>query len=433
MTVNAIIAEYNPLHKGHEYLIQEGKKQTGADVTIVVMSGDFVERGEPAIMNKYLRSECAILSGADLVLELPTYYALSSAENFAGGAVALLDSLGVVDNLIFGCEFDNIELLKDIAFITLNNKERYDELIKENTSNGLSYAKAEANAVKTIVSENTETKYYELENYSDEELNLILSSPNTTLAICYIRALVERNSNIEPVAIKRIVSDYNDLSLGALSASAVRKELIDENYNILSEQLSPIALDMIKDELGISLPISVDDYSSILIYKLRTIILGIGSGTKASSILALTEYADVSEALASRIVNNINEFRSFSQFIALLKTKNMTYAHISRALMHIVLNIKKSNLNKYIANDYALYARILAFKKESSDIFNLIKKYSSIPLVSKLADLEMQVDDPLTQKLINENTFASELYESIVSQKFNSEMIPEYSRPISII
>lgn len=433
MTVNAIIAEYNPLHKGHEYLIQEGLRRTDADYTIVVMSGDFVERGEPAVMNKYLRSECAILSGADLVLELPSYYALSSAENFANGAVALIDSLGIVDNLIFGCEIDNITLLEDIAFISLKNKERYDALIKEYASNGLSYAKAEANAIMTIISENENDDYQGLNAYSEDEINEFLSSPNTTLAICYIRALIERNSAIRPVCIKRIVSDYNDLSLGALSASAVRKELIDGNYNILGDQLSDIALDMINNELNKSLPVSIDDFSSILIYKLRSIILGIGSGTKTSSILALTEYADVSEALASRIINNINEFRSVSQFIALLKTKNMTYAYISRALMHIVLNMKKSNMSKYIANDYSLYARILAFKKESSDILNSIKKYSSIPLVSKLADSGYQIDNPLTMKLINENTFASELYESIVAQKFNSEMIPEYSRPISII
>lgn len=432
MSIAAIIAEYNPMHKGHEYLINKAKSITGADQVIVVMSGDFVQRGTPAVMNKYMRTELALMGGADIVLELPSYYATSSAEFFANGAVSLIDSLRVVDYLCFGVECDDIELLYELAEVSVFNEKEYNMLISKYVEEGISYAKAESMAIIDIIKDYDDAAEKRCLTYDIDELDSILSSPNNTLAISYIRALLILDSNIEPVGIKRITSGYNDDSIGALSSSAVRKELIDGNYPPLKEQLSREMYEYIRSSVGTDYPISIDDYSDILIYKLMDIVYGSGNNLKASGILKLSEYVDVSESLAARIINNLNDFESFSQFITILKTKDTTYTRISRALMHIILNIKKSNMHKYVYNDMSLYARILGFRRESTDVLSLIKEYSIIPIVSKLADAGNVIDNELTKKLLNENTYASELYSHIASQKYGAEFIPEYSHPIII-
>lgn len=456
MKVNAIIAEYNPLHKGHEYLINRGKELTGADYTVVIMSGNYVQRGEPAVMDKSLRVESALIAGADLVIELPLYYSLASAEYFAKGAVKLISSLGICDYLVFGCEYDNVDLLTDIAMLSIEHEKQYYELIVKYMSDGNSYPKAESLAISDILSSldnkddftdieedssiensaqlsNENYSYDVLSSYASSEIAEILASPNSTLAICYIKSLISMNSKLEPVAIKRIVSDYNDLSLGALSSSAIRKEFLDMNYAPLKDQFSEYIYDLMAENVGINFPISPEEYSDILLYKLRSLIYGNGGRLKSSGILALTEYLDVSEALAGRIINNLNEYKGFSQFVALLKTKSVTYSHISRALMHIILDIKKSNATKYINNDFSLYARILGFRKSSAELLSEIKYNSSIPVISKLADADEVINDPLTLKHLNETINASELYSSIVSSKLGCPFVPEYSNPILIL
>ena len=436
MKINAIIAEYNPLHKGHEYLINKGKEITGADYTIVVMSGNFVQRGEPAVMDKSIRTEAALLAGADLVIELPLYYSLASAEYFAKGAVALIDKLGVVDNLVFGCETENISLLEDIALLSLDYERELYELISKYMSEGHSYPKAESIAIADIIDRlpgDEIGKYQELVCYGIDDIVKILSAPNSTLAICYIKSIISLNSNLEPVAIARITSEHNDLSLGALSSSAIRKELLEENYEPIREQVSEDVYELMADNVGINYPVCVDDYSNILLYKLRSLVYGNGARLKAQGILALTEYLDVSEDLAGRIINMLPEYRNFSQFIAILKTKSITYSHISRALMHIILDIKKTNATKYIANDFSLFARILGFYKGSSEILSVIKDNSVIPVISKLADAEDIIEDKLVLKHLFETINADELYSGNVALSFPCEYVPEMSKKIVIL
>jgi len=436
MKINAVIAEYNPLHKGHEYLINRGKEITDADYTIVVMSGNFVQRGEPAVMDKSIRTKAAILAGADLVIELPLYYSLASAEYFAKGAVALIDKLGVVDNLIFGCETDNVSLLTDIALLSLDYERELYELISKYMSEGCSYPKAESIAITDIIDKLQDEgakKYPELSCYEKDDIVKILSAPNSTLAICYIKSIISLNSNINPVAISRISSDHGDDSVGALSSSAIRKELIEMNYEPIKEQVSEDIYELMAENVGINYPVNVDDYSEILLYKLRNLIYGNGARLKSQGILALTEYLDVSEDLAGRIINYIPEYRNFTQFVALIKTKSITYSHISRALMHIILDIKKSNATKYIANDFSLYARILGFYKESGEVLSMLKNNAEVPIISKLADAEDQIEDNLVLKLLFETINADELYSGLASHKYLCEYVPEMSKQIVII
>ena len=174
-------------------------------------------------------------------------------------------------------------------------------------------------------------------------------------------------------------------------------------------------------------------YSDILLYKLRSLVYGNGARLKAQGILALTEYLDVSEDLAGRIINMLPEFRSFAQFIAILKTKSITYSHISRALMHIILDIKKTNATKYIANDFSLFARVLGFYKGSSELMSVIKDNSEIPFISKLADAEDIIEDKLVLKHLFETINADELYSGNVALGFSCEYVPEMSKKIVIL
>ena len=190
MRVNGIISEYNPFHNGHKYLLTESKKATSADYTVIVMSGNFVQRGAPALINKYKRAEMALQNGADLVLELPKYYATASAEYFAMGGISLLDKLGVVTNLSFGSECGDLAVLEKIARILVEEPNDYTILLRENLKKGQSYPTARTNAL--------------LEYNADfGEYKDVLSSPNNILGIEYLKALLKRKSSIQPYTLLR--------------------------------------------------------------------------------------------------------------------------------------------------------------------------------------------------------------------------------------
>ena len=427
MSTAAIIAEYNPLHNGHAYQIEKVKEITGCDNVLVVMSGNFVQRGTPAICDKNLRTKAALLSGVDAVIELPVYYATSSAEYFANGAVSLIDKLGCVDYLCFGSECDDIDLLYAVAQIAVNFDEEYHNYIKEFMGIGFSYAKAESEAIINLIND---YKIYEedvFEGYNYDRLSDILSSPNNTLAICYLKALALRESKIKPVSIKRVVSEYNDDSLGAFSSSAVRKEIETGELLPLKSQMPSEVFSLMECYYNKSYPVTSDDFSEMLLYKILSVINGNGNSVKSNAILSLCEYVGVTKDLAAKIINNINNYESFSQFVALLKTKDNTYTSISRGLLHILLNIKLSNLEKYILNDYSLYVRILGFNAQSTKLLVDIKDSSEIPVISKLADAEKIIEDPLTLKLFNENMYASDLYSRIITNRYHEKYISEYS------
>src|SRR5690554_4412644 len=194
MKVVGIIAEYNPFHNGHQHHILEAKKQTGADYVIVVMSGNFVQRGAPSIINKYSRAKAALESGADLVFELPVIYSTASAQYFSLGAISLLDKLGLVDYVCFGSESGDIESLTYIAKYLHNNSYEYNKDINNLMKNGITFPEARQIAIKNN------------NNTIDDN---VISSPNNILGIEYIKAILELNSNIIPVSISRIESAYH--------------------------------------------------------------------------------------------------------------------------------------------------------------------------------------------------------------------------------
>lgn len=399
MRIVGLITEYNPFHNGHKYHIEKAKELANADYAVVVMSGNFVQRGTPAIMPKHLRAEAALKCGADLVIELPVCYATGTAEQFAYGAVSLLDKLGCVDAICFGSECGDISPLSNVARLLCDETDEYKDALQAYLRSGMSFPLARQNALD---------KLYPNGNYGQ-----LLSEPNNILGIEYLKALYRLESDIEPLTIRRKVSHYHDIELQEhfSSASALRNIITNGDFAKLYGQIPSECIPSLEDGYEVRYPVYANDFSLLLKYKLLN-----------ETSMFLVDYADVSEELANRICNRLNDYVSFEQFCELLKTKEITYTRISRTLIHILLGVKK--------NDYyeIEYARMLGFRKESSDLLACIKKTSSLPLISKLTSCDDLSKNK--KKMLGIDVFASNLYESVVTEKFHTPFINEFQQSI---
>ncbi len=241
MKVCGVIAEYNPFHNGHAYHIEESKKKTGADAVVCVMSGNFVQRGVPALFDKWTRAEMALKNGVDLVVELPTYYATASAEFFAQGGIGLLDSMGVVDVLSFGAKTEDLDTLKRIANILYLEPEEYKDLLKAELKKGFSYPAARSTALKVFTKKEFDSKY----------ITEILLDANNILAVEYLKALMYNNSLIQPQIILRKGEDYNSVNVvdGMCSSTAIRKMIQEENYEILPEVMPQKSFEILNKQI----------------------------------------------------------------------------------------------------------------------------------------------------------------------------------------
>lgn len=411
MKVAAIIAEYNPLHNGHEFQIKRARQLTGADFIIIVMSGDFTQRGVPAVIDKYQRTKMALNAGADLVIEMPLYYSSSSAEYFASGAINLLKGLGVVDYLVFGSECGDIKILTDIADVLINHKQEISGVIHGLVKEGLSYPIARVRAVEEAIPNSYE--HVEAMNF-----------PNNILGFEYIRALKQFESSIIPVTNLRIGAGYHDRMMDnpICSSLAIRSSL--EETNELERVRSQIPFHVYKileEQYGKTFPVLNKDISSILKYKL---LLDEGKGYE--------EYLDISPDFSAKIIKNLNKYESYSQFCDLLKSKDITYVRVARNLLHILLNIKKESMKKYKEEGYIFYARMLGFKKSSNELLSALKSKASIPIISKLADARHQLS-PIGMEMLETDIQAAHIYDTIVSEKFKIPTVSEFSREIVII
>lgn len=396
MRTTGIIAEYNPFHNGHAHQIAKAKEMTGADYCIIAMCGDFVQRGAPAVADKYLRAETALKNGADLVLELPVYYALGSAEYFASGAVALFDRLGIVDALCFGSECGDIAVLSEFAASLIDEDAVFKEVLDRHLRMGYAYPGARNAALRA--SDPGLTPYMH-----------VMSAPNNILGIEYCKALLRRGSQIRPYTTHRAGSSYHDASLLNTYCSALAiREAIDAAGN-LSEVVNlmpPEAYDLLASAFGKSFPVHADDFSLPLHYQLLS-----------EQPDGYTDHPDIDQDLSDRICNLLPSYQGFTDFCEKLKTKNRTYTRIARSLMHVLLQIRKEDLLSFQAEDYVYYARILGFRQDATPLLTAIKANGSIPLLGRLSD----ADDLLSgngRRMLDKDIFAAQIYQSLVQSKF---------------
>lgn len=420
MKTVGIIAEYNPFHNGHLYHIQKAKELTQADYAIVIMSGNFVQRGAPSIIDKFSRTRMALENGADIVIELPVIYATGSAEAFAFGAVAILEHLNCIDYLCFGSECGDIEILQEISSILNNEPEEYLISLKEHLKNGISFPLAREKAVQTYYSTQTNS----LLRTNTEKLNFVLSNPNNILGIEYCKALMKLSSSITPITITRSDAGYHSNTLGNQfsSATSIRKHILDnKDWESLASQLPNSVLSILNLDFNRTYPVISNDFSGLLLYKLHM--------EKESDI---EHFFDVSPTLAKRISNLVSKYESFDQFCMLLKSKELTYTRISRALLHILLNLKTSSYYSFTNAGGAFYARILGINKSASPLISTINKESNIPIIMKLSSQMNTLSDP-GKEMILQDVFASQVYQGIISRKYKTQPYSEYKTELVFI
>lgn len=398
MKTAAIIAEYNPFHSGHKYHIEKTRELTGADYVLAVMSGHFVQRGAPALLDKYTRTRMALLGGADAVIELPTLYATSSAEYFAQGAVALIHKLGVVDVLSFGSEEGSIAPFLETASGMLAHEAEIPGALQSLMKKGLSYPAAKEQAALGYLS-------------CEKDKQRLLSSPNNILGLEYCKALLAFDSKITPFTIKRKGQDFQDGLLPCgdsfASACAIRNAVAS-----CPEQISSFIPKECREVFFAALAdgrfLAEDDLSLLLHHQLLT-----------HRRDGFSMYLDCTPDLSDKICKNIPDYTGFSDFCSLLKSKDLTYARLSRTLLHILLEIKQPSFYRqpYSRRDYLIpYARLLGFRKSAGPLLSAIKKKSFVPLITKMADAKNTFKGN-SLAFLNGELFCASLYEAACRAK----------------
>ena len=362
--VVGIIAEYNPFHNGHSYHIQNTKAQTGADFVVAVMTGNFTQRGNTSVINKWEKTKMALNGDADLVIELPTIYSISSAENFASGAVKILNELGIVDTISFGMEADDVSTLNNIANVLVNEPPEYRAILEHELGKGNSFPKARENALMMYLND--------IKRYAN-----VVKGSNNILAIEYLKALKKQKSSLVPFGVKREKVYYNSTKIIDEYASAtgirnlllhnqleeVRKVVPAKSYSILLNNLrqGTYVLDIIA-------------YNDEIIYKLRSM-----------TVKQIANLPDVSEGLEYLIKDVSNKTNNLIELINGIKSKRYTQTRIQRILLYALLGITKKDME--MSKKITPYIRVLGCSEKGKMLLSQIN--SKVKVITSLKKYEV--------------------------------------------
>lgn len=421
MKVTGLIAEYNPFHNGHLYHLEQSRRETEADYCVCLMSGSYVQRGAPAIYDKYERTLMALRAGADLILEMPVAFSTASAREFASFGIALFSDLGA-DSVCFGSECGSMEPLLRIAGQLSVETAEYTAKLKEGLKKGMTYPESRSHALSASLT---------------EEDRAVLKTPNNILGVEYCLAAHQLKSPLSLYTIQRTGKDYHDTSIedtadearlsaegsdpgsaggsGHGSATAIRLALSSGKKLTAVRTLVP---PFVYETLRTQTPLFADDFSSLLNYRILT-------ETNLNAI------ADMTPDLAARIRSAALVPDTFEHRIQSLKSRQFTYTRVSRALLHLVLNMRQDELRRYRNAGYAPYARILGFRHSAAPLLTHLKQRSSIPLVTKLADASRLLS-PTALSMLEQEILASHLYQTVKQEK-GCAFKNEYTQPIAIL
>ena len=403
MKVTGIIAEYNPFHRGHQYHLAQAVRKTGADAVIVVMSGNFVQRGTGAVADKYTRAQAALLCGADLVLELPVLYSAASAEYFAGGAIALLESTGVVENVAFGSESSNTDMLLELAKLLADEPEDYKLALKKHLQAGNSFPKARELALQNCIFCPDTT---------------LLSQPNNILALEYCKQLYRRKSSIQPVFIRREGGAYHQAQQDELFSSATRiRTQLSEHLSVdaVAAQLPKQTLPLLKNAYQKTFPVFDEDFSAYVHFALLRV-----PGHD------YTPYLDVNEELSNRIRSSLYDYTCFHAFVQKLKTKELTYSRICRCLLHIMLDMRKDMYETALKQTLIPYIRILGMGEKGSILLRHMRAKTSLDFVTNASGAAKLTGTASSMFALD--CHAADVWNGIAADKFHHPLPNEFQR-----
>ena len=386
--VLGIIAEYNPFHNGHLYHLNESKKAIGAEYTVAIMSGNFVERGDTSLTNKWAKAEMAIQNGIDLVIELPVIYSVSSAENFARGSFKILNSLKLVDYLSFGSELCDVNVLNEFARVLYTEPKEYVSILNHELGKGFSYPKARENALLMYLND--------IRKYAN-----ILSSPNNILAIEYLKALKEENSLIIPLSIKRNKVDYNDTQIvdGFASATAIRKIALTNDVWSLRRAMPKSSFDIMYEELrsGKTVP-NLSKFEQTIIYNLRKMPLS-----------EIADLPDVTEGLENSIKSAANSCNTIDELINIVKSKRYTTTRLKRILLYSLLGITKKDMQN--SKKATPYIRVLGFNEKGRELLSGISHANpKLDIVTSPRKFLDTSNNKILKSMLEKDIFASDVY-----------------------
>ena len=378
--VLGIVAEYNPFHNGHFYHMQESKKNTEADSCICVISGNFTQRGEPSIVNKWAKTYMALCCGADLVIELPTIYSISSAENFASGAIKIFDSLKIVTDISFGAECNDLATLNNVANVFYSEPANYKTILNHELKRGLTYPMARENAVLMYLND--------IKRYAN-----VLSNSNNILAIEYLKALKQQKSMIQPNIVPRKNVYYNDQKIvdDFASATAIRKLMLNREYAEVRKVVPRSTYQIIGEEYKKNhIILGIKKYEKEIIYALRVM-----------PIEEIQNLPDVNEGLEFAIKKAASETNNIEELIEKVKSKRYIQTRIQRILLYVLLGITKKDMED--SKKMVPYVRVLGFNSRGkiliSEIMNQNPKLNMITSVGKYVNKKMPKNKQLTRML----------------------------------
>lgn len=392
MKILGIIAEYNPMHTGHIYHINEAKKITHSDYVVAIMSGSFTEQGNIALIDKFTRAKFAIENGIDIVIELPSIFAVSDAGNFASKAIQILNDLNIIDSICFGAENDNISLFNKTTDILIKKDEQIWIDIKKELKKGNSFAKARNNV---------------LTNYLDKDEVKLINSPNNVLALEYLKNLKLTNSSIVPYAILRN-NDFNDdkLNENYTSSTSIRN-VLEKNIDI--QILKKYLTQDIYNYIQTSSLLFNKDFFEILKYKIISM-----------SIDDIKNINGVNEGIENKIKKEIIDVYSYEDYIFKLKSKRYELSKIKRILINILLGIKKNDFDKLKSED-ANYAHILAFNHNKKELLSNLANNSKIPVLTSLNKKNISLLNFKQKELLDFDIYSSNIYSSLNKTKLNKD------------
>ncbi len=386
--VLGIIAEYNPFHNGHLYHIQEAKRQTGSKYVICVMSGNFAQRGNTAIVDKWVKTQMALQNGVDIVIELPTIYSISSAENFAEGAIKILDQLKIVNTLAFGTETDDLAALNNITNVLYNEPKEYVAILNHELSTGISYPKARENALMMYLNN--------IKRYAN-----ILSGSNNILAIEYLKAIKKLKTDIKPYAIQRKKVYYNDDKIvdEFASSTAIRKLLTRNEFSDIRKVMPENAYFILKEQVNRGkYVLGIEKYEKEILYILRRM-----------SIEEISNLPDVSEGLENLIKNACNSCNNVNDLVNIVKSKRYTQTRIQRILLYALLGITKKDMQN--SKKVNPYVRVLGFNSSGKQMLSDICKINQkINIITSVKKFEEKNSNKVLGEMLEKDILASNIY-----------------------